>query len=110
MKYINEIEKYIATGFEWDKWNIEKIHDKHKVSIYEAEEVFLNEPVIGNLLESLSKYGEERYIAYGRTNANRLLTVIFTLRNHKIRVISARNMSKKERRLYHEENKKNTSV
>ena len=110
MKYINEIEKYIAIGFEWDKWNTEKIYNKHKVFPYEAEEVFVNEPVIGNLPESLNKYGEKRYLSYGRTNANRLLTVIFTLRNHKIRIISARDMSKKERRLYHEENKKTASI
>ena len=85
--------------FDWDKGNIEKNLIKHKVVQSECEELFLNKPVIEEILKT-EEQREQRYYALGITNAKRKLTIIFTLRNNKIRVISARDMSRKERRGY----------
>lgn len=86
-------------GFEWDEGNINKNWDKHTVTHFECEEIFFNEPLIvqENKTHSIS---EERYFALGKTDKGRLLFVVFTIRGDKIRVISARNMNKKERRHY----------
>ena len=92
-------------GFDWDKWNIEKNLIKHKVTSQECEEVFLNRP----FLKSIPITGgrrEWRAYAFGITDRNRKITIVFTIRDTKIRVISARDMSKKERRIYDEKLKK----
>ncbi|MCB4791108.1 MAG: BrnT family toxin [Elusimicrobia bacterium] len=95
-------------GFEWDKFNIEKILQKHKVIISECEEVFLNDHILGkDVRHSLV---EDRYYLFGSSNNERLLTVIFTIRGKRIRVISARKMSKKERLSYHEKIKRTTKI
>ncbi|NCN58284.1 hypothetical protein COW99_00400 [Candidatus Roizmanbacteria bacterium CG22_combo_CG10-13_8_21_14_all_38_20] len=72
---------------------------KHKVVNKECEEVFFNQPLIIN---SDSKHfkNEYRYQALGKTSANRLLFIAFTHRNRLIRIISARDQNKKERRQY----------
>lgn len=91
------------TGFEWDKGNEQK-NVKHGVTPAEAEQVFLNEPVI--ITPDVSHSGsEQRYRALGMTNDDRLLTVIFTLRGNDtlFRVISARDMHRKERAIYEQE-------
>ena len=86
-------------GFEWDKGNIDKNWIKHKVSSSECEQIFFNRPLLiqDDLLHSES---EERYYALGKTDIIRFLFVVFTIRNNLIRVISARDMSRKERRIY----------
>jgi len=86
-------------GFDWDEGNIKKNWEKHKVTYLECEEVFFNEPTVveQNKTHALT---EERYYVLGETNAGRLLFVVFTMRGDKIRVISARDMNKKERRYY----------
>ena len=84
-------------GFEWDRWNIDKNLEKHRVHPFEGEEVFFNEPFFG-ALPSRTEHGEERFYAVGKTNAGRALAVVFTIRRNKIRVISARDASRKERR------------
>lgn len=89
-----------AEGFEWDKYNTAKIKAKHKVDVYECEEVFFNELFVS--YDEGHSQAEQRYWALGRTNAERLLFVVFTLRNKNIRVISARDMDRKERRIYEE--------
>jgi uncharacterized DUF497 family protein len=91
------------TGFEWDKGNEQK-NVKHGVTPPEVEQVFLNEPVIITPDVSHSS-SEQRYRALGMTNEERRLTVIFTLRNNDtlIRVISARDMHRKERAIYEQE-------
>ncbi|MBU3978857.1 BrnT family toxin [Patescibacteria group bacterium] len=83
-------------GFDWNQGNLEHIK-KHRVNYRECEEVFLNKPLIVNEDETHSQT-EERFRVYGRTNKNGLLFLIFTIRNNKIRVISARNQNKKERK------------
>lgn len=86
-------------GFDWDKGNINKNLMKHKVFNTECEEVFGNRPlkIFEDAKHSLL---EKRFLAYGITNRNRRLIIVFTLRNQKIRVISARDMHKKERGEY----------
>jgi uncharacterized DUF497 family protein len=85
-------------GFEWDEGDARKSHDKHGVSRAEAEQVFFNEPlvIVGDPRRSVQ---EPRFHALGRTGLGRLLHVSFTLRSAGtlIRVISARDMSRKER-------------
>lgn len=91
-------------GFQWDAGNARKSADKHGVTQAEAEQVFFNEPLLvaGDIGHSRS---ERRYHALGVTKAGRQLHVTFTLReqNTRIRVISARDMHRKERARYDRE-------
>lgn len=95
------------TGFEWDKWNTDKSYQKHSITPNETEQVFTDE---GVQIEKDVKHQEKetRYIAIGKNAGARILFVVFTLRKHKIRVISARAANQKERRLYEETVKKNS--
>ncbi len=88
-----------VTGFDWDENNREKNWDKHRVSAGECEEVFFNIPL---LLEddSVHSQKEPRYYVLGHTIAGRRLFIAFTIRGEKIRVISARDMSQRERSIY----------
>ena len=84
-----------CTGFEWDHGNITKNWEKHYVSTNECEQIFFNKPIIVKRDKEHSKF-ENRYYVLGRTNMNRLLFAVFTVRNEKIRIISARDMSDSE--------------
>ncbi len=96
---IKELEK--VAGFQWDKGNINKNLIRHKVENWECEQIFFNTPLL--LLEDPGHSNtEKRWTAFGKTEANRLLVVIFTIRGELIRVISARDMDKKERIYYNE--------
>jgi uncharacterized DUF497 family protein len=86
-------------GFEWDQGNVSKNWEKHKVTHLECEEIFFNEPLIVQQ-DKTHLTSEERYFALGKTDRGRVLFVVFTIRGDKIRVISARDASKKERRYY----------
>lgn len=88
--------------FDWDSGNLEKNFLKHKVSNLEAEEIFANEPVIISEDPPHSQT-EKRYMLWGRTNTDRKLTAVFTMRKEKVRIISVRDMNKKERRSYEKE-------
>jgi uncharacterized protein len=95
-------------GFDWDDGNARKNTEKHVVSQSEAEQMFFNEPLL--LLADVKHSQKElRYHALGNTNDERVLHVTFTLRNKEtlIRVISARDMHRKERAAY-EQVKKDT--
>ncbi len=96
-------------GFDWDKSNIEKNWERHRVTHIECEEVFFNNPLVVEEDEPHS-IGECRYYVLGRTDKGRLLFVVFTIRDNKIRVISARDMNRKERRLYYEEIEKGAKI
>lgn len=86
-------------GFEWDQGNREKNKHTHGVSVGECEEVFFNIPLL--LLEDQKhSQTEQRYFVLGTTNNFRHLFIAFTVRRGYIRVISARDMSKKERIVY----------
>jgi len=87
------------TSFEWNKGNIDKNLKKHKVSNAECEEVFFNQPLIIKEDEKHSQK-EKRFLALGKTENNKLLFISFTIRENNIRIISARNMSKKEKQYY----------
>jgi len=87
------------TGFQWDAGNAEKSWARHEVSQAECEQVFLNRPVL--LAGDVRHSGPEaRYFALGFTDPGRYLSVVFTVRASLIRVISARAMSRRERRTY----------
>ncbi|MBI4038683.1 BrnT family toxin [Candidatus Daviesbacteria bacterium] len=92
-------------GFDWDKGNLEHIKSHH-VDYRECEEVFVNRPLRVNEDKKHSRT-EQRLQVLGRTNNHRLFFITFTIRKNKIRVVSARDQNKKERREY-EETKSNT--
>ena len=90
-------------GFDWDAGNTRKSEEKHDVSQTEVEQVFFNVPLV--LTPDLKhSQTEPRFHALGKTNAGRLLHITFTLRfdGRKIRPISARDVHRKERRIYEE--------
>ena len=93
-----------VVGFQWDMGNARKSEDKHGVGQSEAEQVFFNEPLLV-LADAGHSHAEVRFHALGATNAGRLLHVTFTLRDggSRIRVISARDMHRKERQRYDQE-------
>ena len=94
------IELSLIVGFEWDAGNARK-NEKHGVTQSEAEEVFFNQPLL--LLEDSSHGGQgSRFHALGKTHEGRTLHITFTLRvdDTLIRVISARDMHRKERSIY----------
>lgn len=98
------IDWQLITGFEWDAGNERKSIDKHSVSQAEAEQMFFNEPLLA-VPDDAHSGSEIRIHALGRADGGRLLHVTFTLRqrNAKIRIISARDMSRKERTYYDHE-------
>jgi hypothetical protein len=86
-------------GFGWDASNATKIWERHEVAPGEAEQVFFNRPLVA--AADLKHSGAEpRFLALGQTDAGRRLLVVFTFRRRQIRVISAREMSRRERREY----------
>lgn len=100
----------IATveGFDWDEGNREKSWKRHGITASETEEVFFNEPLIISEDRAHSET-EERWHCLGRTNDNKKLFISFTLRHGRIRVISARTMSRNERTHY-EKAQKDTKI
>jgi hypothetical protein len=95
------IDFSILEGFEWDSGNRDKNWAQHKVAWTEVEEVFFNQPLLA-YPDPKHSSTEERFYLLGRTGEDRRLQIVFTIRRNRIRVISARDMSKKERRLYDE--------
>lgn len=93
--------------FVWDKGNIDKNWIKHRVINSECEEVFFDKKKV-IFKDVIHSRNEERHRILGKTKKGRLLFVVFTIRENKIiredkiRVISARDINKKERRLYEE--------
>jgi uncharacterized protein len=97
-----------ATGFDWDDANAQKIRTRHGVEPFECEEAFFN-PML--LVSDEHHSGEEpRFHALGSSDEGRELFLAFTMRANKIRIISARDMSKKERKRYHEKIEENSPV
>ncbi len=90
-----------VAGFDWDEANVLKNWEKHKVKHTEAEEVFENKPRIVTK-DAKHSLRETRYQILGVTNEKRELSVIFTFRDKKVRVISARDMNRKEKAKYEE--------
>jgi uncharacterized DUF497 family protein len=90
------------TGFDWDDGNSEKNWNLHHVNCNECEQVFFNEPLVVSADKKHSQL-EKRWYLLGSTDSQRLLFVVFTIRENLIRVISARDMNKKERKIYYEQ-------
>ncbi len=88
-----------CSGFEWDEANAHKNWERHRVSSEEAEDVFFNEPLVvrGDIRHSRR---EKRYYALGQTGGGRYLFVAFTIRRSLVRVISVRDMNRRERDAY----------
>jgi uncharacterized DUF497 family protein len=99
---MDELDKALsAAEFEWDRGNIEKNWERHRVAYVECEEVLLN----GQLIISKDKAHsatEDRYRVLGKTDEGRVLFLAFTVRGDKMRVITARDANKKERKAYEE--------
>ena len=89
------------SGFQWDRGNIDKNLIKHNVENWECEQIFFNRPLL--VLEDPKHSAfEKQWAAFGKTDTERFLVVIFTTRKNLIRVISARDMNKRERKFYNE--------
>ena len=95
----NKSEEF--TGFQWDDENISKNLVKHHVENWACEQIFYNQPllILGDPKHSLS---ERRWAAFGKTDTGRPLVVIFSRRGNLVRVISARDMNRKEKKFYEE--------
>jgi uncharacterized protein len=88
-----------CTGFQWDSGNSAKIWERHRVSPEECEQTFMNQfYAMPNGEHTTAE--ETRFKIFGETQAGRYLSVIFTIRGDLIRVISARDMNRRERRMY----------
>jgi len=90
-----------CSGFQWDEGNSKKNWILHQVSQSECEQLFFNKPLIIGDDEKHSQT-EKRWFLLGQTDSKRLLFVVFAIRGELIRVISARDMNKKERGFYNE--------
>ena len=88
-----------CTGFQWDAGNADKNWALHRVSRAEAEQVFFNRPILV-VADTKHSQREARLAALGQTNEGRRLMIVFTIRGALIRVISARDQSREERRVY----------
>ncbi len=98
------IDLATITGFDWDDDNARK-NDKHGVSMAEAEQTFFSAPLLF-LPDELHSRSEARYHALGKTDEDRGLHITFALRKAGtlIRIISARDMHRKERTIYEQAN------
>ena len=96
-----------CTGFEWDEANTAKNWERHRVTPEEAEEVFFHDPFVLRSDPTHSKR-EKRYLALGKTGKDRRLFVAFTVRGKLIRVISVRDMSRRENEEYERNEKRDT--
>lgn len=97
------IDLSAVEGFDWDDGNARKSLDKHSVTQAEAEQVFASTPLIAD--DAKHSHDEPRYQALGATLEGRMLHVTFTLREggRTLRVISARDMNRKERTVYEQD-------
>ena len=88
-----------CVGFEWDEGNILKSWERHRVSASECEQAFFNRPIVA-FPDVAHSSDEPRFYALGQTDAARYIFIVLTVRNNLIRVISARDMSRKERKAF----------
>ncbi len=88
-------------GFDWSGGNDEKNGQRHQVTPSESEQVFFNQPLLVAQDDS-RKHSENRVYVLGHTDTGRELFIVCTMRDTLIRVISARDMSRKERKVYRE--------
>lgn len=86
-------------AFDWDDGNADKNWRRHRVTQAEYEQVLLGRPLVVTA-DARHSLAEPRHIALGRTAAGQLLMVAFTIRGQRLRVISARPMSRREKVIY----------
>ncbi len=98
---MHELPEELAacTGFDWDEGNVDKSWERHGVTAAECEQVFFQRPIL-IAPDPQHSQDEVRFAALGKTVLDRRLTIVFTIRDTSIRVISARDMSRRERRAY----------
>ena len=94
-------------AFQWDSGNINKNRDKHGVGWEECEQMFFNRPVLV-LEDAAHSLMEARFFALGKSDSGRMLFAVFTMRGGLVRVISARDMSRKERSYYEQATEKDS--
>lgn len=85
--------------FEWDAANRTHIA-RHAITPEEAEEAVVIEPLEAAVQQH---EGEEPVLCFGRIKAGRLLTILYTGRRGKVRVVTAYEMTNAQQRLYFEE-------
>lgn len=96
-----------CSGFDWDQHNAKKNWIKHRVTPSESEQIFFNRPlVVADDVKHSEK--EKRFYALGATDASRLLFVVFTIRENCIRVVSSREMNRRERKVFKSHEKEDT--
>ncbi len=83
-------------GFDWDEHNARKIREQHGVEPGECEEVLLGEPRL--VRDAAHSNREARYVVFGATATGRRLAVVFTIRGSRLRIVTARDQSRRERR------------
>ena len=86
-------------GFEWDAGNSDKNWLQHLVRQAEAEQALLNRPLVC-AVDLKHSQREPRFMALGQTDSKRQLAIVFTVRGRRVRVISARPLSRPERKVY----------
>ncbi|MBI3299858.1 MAG: BrnT family toxin [Elusimicrobia bacterium] len=96
---MSELDLSGCVGFLWDEGNADKNWEGHRVTQFECEQIFFNQPLIVSSDDAHSQK-EPRFYALGRTDAERMLFVAFTVRKNLIRAISARDMRRREREEY----------
>ena len=105
---MRHVDLAACAGFEWDPGNRLKSHMKHGVSQAEAEDLFFLSPLVAEDPEHSGS--EARFHALGETSAGRRLLAVFTVRGKRIRIISVRDMSRRERQTYAEAQKDSPEV
>lgn len=81
-------------GFIWREWVVDKLVTRHSVTPDEVEEAFFNSPL------KVRKASLGKYLLYGMSDSGRYLFVVFARHESKLRVITARDMTKGERRFF----------
>ena len=105
---MNLLQLLTCEGFEWDEGNVDKNWIKHGVSCAECEQIFFNRPLIAGDVANRGSV-EDRYYVLGQTDLERRLFVVFTIRENLIRIISARPMSRRERKVFEDAPEENDS-
>ena len=91
----------MALEFEWDPAKARVNLRKHAVSFEEAATVF-GDPLSVTIGDPLHSTDEQRFIIVGRSRQGRIIVVVHVDRGHRIRIISARLATRRERRKYEE--------
>jgi uncharacterized DUF497 family protein len=81
-------------GFIWLEWVVEKLSVKHGIDLEEVEEAFFHPPY------KVRRSGSGKMLLYGRSQGGRYLLIVFALEGRQVKVISARDVTEAERRLF----------